>query len=420
MLEGILSRFHGYFRRILWEDVPTFHRGVRVFHYLVRLITHVTIELDEVQYLQRASALAYTTILSLVPVTALFVLYFKMAGKLDSFSVTAQTWILQTFVAESAQGVADYIDQFVANLHTRTLGTIGAAGLMFTAYSLLRTVEKSLNSIWKVRKHRTVWARFQMLCSILVVVPTALIASLYFSGRVQELKLFHTYGNVTAVMRATFVAVPFLLTAFSLFMLFKLMPNTLVRWRPALISAFFAALLFEFGKWGFNLYVVKVIPVSKIYGSIGLIPVLLLWIYFSWIIVLLGVELGYTIQNLPALHREMREKHARNPLALAVHEDWGLKIAEALARRFARGEGPQSAETLAGDVELPIESVEDHLGVLVRAQLLVPATADEQVSYLFSKPMEKMTVGEIASAFRTQLSLPPRKDPHGQKGLLEL
>jgi membrane protein len=405
--EGKPGSIIQYFRRILWEDVQPIHQGVRAFHYVVRLGTHVVIELGEAQYLQRASALAYTTILSLVPVTALFVLYFKMAGKLDSFSSSAQDWILQTFVAESAQGVVDYLDRFVANLHTKTLGTIGAAGLLFTAYSLLRTIEKSLNAIWKVRRHRTIWARFQMLCSILVLVPTALAASLYVSGRVQELKWVHTYGNITAATRLFFVFVPFLLTGFSLFMLFKLMPNTRVRWKPALISALTAAFLFELAKGGFNLYVLKVIPVSKVYGSLGLIPVLLLWIYFSWVIVLFGVELNYAIQNLPILHREMRDRHAPNPLAVAVHEEWGLRIAVSLARRFLRGEGPQTAETLAADVDLPVDAVEDHLGILQHSGFIVPSGGDT-TTYLFSRPIDQIGSAEIVSAFRTQLGLERR------------
>ncbi|MFH1263499.1 MAG: YhjD/YihY/BrkB family envelope integrity protein [Pseudomonadota bacterium] len=420
MAEGTLPAVLRYFRRILREDPPTLHTGVRAFHYLVRLGTHVVLELNEAQFLQRASALAYTTILSLVPVTALFVLYFKMAGKLASFSSSAQDWILRTFVADSAQGVVDYIDRFVANLHTRTLGTIGAAGLIFTAYSLLRTVEKSLNALWKVRRHRTIWARFQMLCSILVVVPTALAASLYVSGRVQELKFFHSYRDLTTMVRTAFVLVPILLTTFSLFMLFKLMPNTKVRWKPALFSALVAAVLFELAKGGFNLYVLKVIPVSKVYGSLGLIPVLLLWIYLSWVIVLTGVELNYTIQNLAALQREMREKYTQSPFAIPVHEDWGIRIAVALARHFLRGDGPQSAVMLAADVGLPIESVEDHLGVLTKAQLVAPTAIAEEPSYVFSRPPEKITIGEIGSAFRAQLSLPAERETDHQRTLSEL
>jgi membrane protein len=356
----------------------------------------------------------------LVPVTALFVLYFKMAGKLDAFTDTAQTWILRMFVAESAHGVVTYIDQFVANLHTRTLGAVGGAGLIFTAYSLLRTVERSLNDIWKVRRHRSVWERFQMLCSILVLVPTALIASLYLSGRVSELRLLHQVQGITGLMQAAMVFVPFGLTAFSLFMLYKLMPNTSVRFKPALISAMVAAVLFELAKWGFNIYVLRVIPVSKIYGSLGLIPVLLLWIYLCWVIVLFGVELGYSIQNYRELDAALREKSSRHPLSLAVHEEWGLRIVESLARRFVRGEGPQTAERLARDVALPIDAVEDHLGVLTRAEILVAVGSDPRTTYLPRRPLDKMTVAEIASAIRTQLALPPRIDLREERTVLQL
>jgi len=419
VLEETLAKIKREVGSLLTQESISKHFVRRSLVYFVRLGTYFTLEFNQNQCLQKAAALAYTTILSLVPVTALLVLYTKVAGKLDAFSVNIQEWILRSFVAESAQGVIVYIDQFIANLHTRTLGTIGVGGLIFTAYSLLRTVEKSLNSIWKVRTHRTIWARFQMLCSLLIVVPTFLAASLYISGKVNEFKFFDTYAELTAIMRTTLVTVPFFLTCASLFFVFKLVPNTWVKWKAAIISAIFAAFLFETAKLGFNLYVLKVIPVSKIYGSLGLVPVLLLWIYFSWVIVFFGVELGYTIQNLKVLHEQMLQKHLSDSFGLTVHEDWGLKIAETLAKRFIQGKGPQNANIIAKDISLPVPVVEDHLTILKQAKLLVWVENEDFSGFVFGKPVEKILVGDVLSVFRTHLGLPRRKTEEDNKTLFE-
>jgi membrane protein len=418
--EGTARRLKNRLLEIFYLD--DLHRGalVRGFLYLTRVVGYVGREFARDVCGTRAAALAYTTILSLVPVTALFVLYFKSAGKLDAASSRLQQWILLTFVAESAQNVTVYIDQFVENLHTKTLGTIGVVGLVVTAYLTFRTIEVALNDIWKVRSHRGFIARFQILATILIVAPALLLASIYASGKFQEFRFFRGAEPITGGLRTLFVAAPWLLTLLSFFLVFKLLPNTRVRNRPALIAAAIAAILFEAAKTGFNFYVAHVVSVSKIYGTLGLVPILFLWIYLSWLIILIGVEIAYVLQNFRSVHEEALLKRTVSPLDLAVHDEWGLAIALALTRRFLRGEGPVTKEDLAKDTGLKIGHVQDHLGVLVRAGLLARVEAEEETGYLLAKPADGITGGEIVELFRAELGLPRTAADPGTRSLRDL
>ncbi len=300
--EETLHKLRARAMNLIFEEAPSAKRLKRTAIYLLRLSFHVARELTRNDCLLRAAALSYTTILSLVPVTALFMIYFKMAGKMETFSLKAQEWILRSFVADAAGGVIQYIDKFVDTLHTRALGIVGVIGMVFTTYSLFKTVEKSFNNIWNIRSHRTIAARFQILAALLIMVPIFLVSSLYLSGKLQELKILGGWSTLTRIVRMMYVVAPIVMTFLSIFFLYKYLPNTKVKTKPALAGAMVSTILFECAKIGFNLYVLKVIPYSKVYGSLGLLPVLMVWVYISWIIVLFGVELSFTLQNMKTLH----------------------------------------------------------------------------------------------------------------------
>ncbi|MCB0308070.1 MAG: YihY family inner membrane protein [Bdellovibrionales bacterium] len=344
-----------------------------------------------------AAALAYTTVLSLVPVCALAVLYTKIAGKLDQYSVNIQEWILRSLVAESAQGIINYINQFIDNLHTKALGTIGIGGLLFTAYSLLNRVEKTLNSIWMIKRHRSIWSRFQILCSMLVVVPTFLSLSFYISGKFQ---MSSTLGSFS-------VLVPLILTLGSLFFIFKFVPNTLVQWRSAFMAALLSALLFEAAKIGFNYYVSNLVNMDKIYGSLGLIPVLLIWIYISWLIVLFGVELAFAFQNSNYVQRAFEKSSSEATYFDVLHEDRGLLIIQAMARLFSEGGGPVTIEALENQTKMNAETLMNHLDILVKKGLLTEIQSENYhgPAYLFSRPIDQIKISEIINSFRSKLKL---------------
>ena len=122
----------------------------------------------------------------------------------------------------------------------------------------------------------------------------------------------------------------------ALVLLYKLLPNTHVRWRPALAGALVAAVLWEASKWAFGLYVSRALPYLKLYGAIGLIPLFLFWLYLNWLIVLFGLEIAFTLQGMKG--RVFERKDPRGAL-VSADPLWLLPLMAAIARG-SRGASP--------------------------------------------------------------------------------
>src|ERR1043166_6941690 len=246
---------------------------------------------------QKAAALSYATLLALVPTTALLVLYFKMAGKFSALSQSLHQLIFNIFVAEAAQNASEYMDRIIANIHTRSLGLLGFLGLILSLYFALRTIERSMNDIWKTQKHRSIFRRFKILTYALLLTPALMIASVYLTGKLQGNRFIHPSQAVSPYGRTLLVLLPFILSAFTFFVINTVLPNTKVQGKFAFISALISSALFEGAKFWFNFYFIHVISANRIFGALALTPLLLVWIFVSWLIILIGVELTFTLQN---------------------------------------------------------------------------------------------------------------------------
>jgi len=410
-LADTARRIRGRLADLVIADTSNLTRSHQAALQFLRFILYTGRRLARGQSPIRAAALAYATVLSLVPIIALFVFYSKVVGKLDTLSGTVQDWILRSLLADAAKDVTLYIDQFVQNLHTKAVGSLGLAGLLLTAYMLFDAVEKTFNHIWGVRKHRSLVSRFEILCSILVIVPAFLIASAYLTGKSQGLTLVGSGQDLTAGMRTVLVAAPFLLTIVPLFFLYKLVPNTHVGFKPALLGGFLASILLELAKIGFNFYVLHFVTASKIYGSLGLFPVFLIWIYYSWLVILFGAEVTFTAQNLKTLHEEDVREHRVDPLAVPLHEEWGLLVFRRLLQRFRQSGGPVTLDALASDHLLSRDHIEDHLTVLQEAGWIMEAAQGETRGYVPNRPLEAFTDEALRRLFRSRLGLPDEDQP---------
>jgi membrane protein len=224
------------------------------------------------------------------------------------------------------------------------------------------------------------------------------------------MKAVDGWGTITSGVRALFIGAPFLLSALPLFALFVLVPNTKVKWRYALITALGTSVLFELAKGGFNYYVVHILPVNKVYGSLGLLPVFLLWIYFSWFLILIGVVITFTIQNLRSLHLEAQLEHSSTPLSTPVHEEWGVIILRTLFELFSKKGGPISAADISDTVDLLPPQIEDHLSVLGHMGIITEIEVGDQSGYLPSVRVDGVTQKTVENIFRAYLGLPTMKE----------
>lgn len=243
----------------------------------------------------RASALAYTTVISLVPIMMV------MIGIMSSFPVF-QTYIkmfsgflFRHFLPSSAVTIQHYIELYANQAHR-----LSAAGLFFSligAVTLLFTMESAFNCIWHVKKRRKDLAAFLIYWAILTLVP--LIAATAFAASIYLLSLPY----VSTVLKTIYgfaqllYILPLTLTWICFVVLYKALPNCVVLFRHAAIGALVSAIIFEVLKTCFGYYIAHLTSYEVIYGAIAVIPVFLLWLYLSWLVVLLGAVISYVAGN---------------------------------------------------------------------------------------------------------------------------
>ena len=186
------------------------------------------------------------------------------------------------------------------------------------------------------------------------------------------------------------------------------MPNTSVRWRPAVAGALIAAMLWDTTKWGFGLYVSRALPYMKLYGAIGLIPLFLFWLYLNWLIVLFGLEIAFTLQAMRG--RMFESPDTRGALA-AADPQWLLPLVAAIGRSTRNGL-PASRQALAEELKLRLEAVNELLCRLEDEQLVVQVSraGSGDVGVMLALPPEKIPLARlVALAARFTLGDRPRE-----------
>lgn len=242
-----------------------------------------------------AAALTYTTLFAVVP---MMTVTFAMLSAIPAFQGVGediQSFIFRNFVPSTGETVQEYLREFTTQ--ARQLTWIGVVLLAVTAFLMLVTIEKTFNTIWRVRQPRRGMSSFLLYWAILSLGPLLLGAGFAVSTYITSLSLI---SGPDALLGAKTVLgfMPLLSSVAAFTLLYAAVPNTRVPLRHALLGGLFSAVLFEVAKALFGLYVRLFPGYQLIYGAFATVPLFLLWVYLSWLIVLLGAELVYSL-SLP-------------------------------------------------------------------------------------------------------------------------
>ncbi|WP_286978136.1 virulence factor BrkB family protein [Pseudomonas sp.] len=235
-----------------------------------------------------AAALTYTTLFAVVPMMTVTFSMLSTVPAFQGMSEQIQTFIFHNFVPSAGEMVQDYLRDFTTQ--ARQLTWVGVIFLAVTAFLMLVTIEKTFNTIWRVRQPRRGVSSFLLYWAILSLGPILLGAGFAISTYVGSLALLSgPDALINAELLWRFMPLLFSTAAFTL--LYATVPNARVPLKHALIGGLFTAVLFEVAKSLFGLYV-RIFPSYQlIYGAFATVPLFLLWIYLSWLIVLIGAEL---------------------------------------------------------------------------------------------------------------------------------
>jgi membrane protein len=250
-------------------------------------LTRLTIERVKKERLpQVAGSLAFTTLLSIVPVLSASFALFARFPSFHRFKDALQDFLLSRLLpVDIARTVLKYLNQFAAN--ASGLSWIGSLFLLGAAVALLLTVENALNQMWQVKKNRPFFKRVGLYLLMLAVGPPVLGLSLWATSYL----LGASMGLIGPLPRSLAFVLdlgPLLLGAMAMTSLFYFVPNTAVRLGDAIAGGLIASVAFELGKRGFTAYLVKVPTYKALYGAFAALPMFLLWVYFSWLVTLIA------------------------------------------------------------------------------------------------------------------------------------
>jgi membrane protein len=416
-----LVRLQSYLEWLISRPVAELSRAQRWLRFAVDLTRHCSRELRHDDAGEMAAALTYRTIFGLVPLLMVSMLAFRLFGDMDAAARQLQSSAYAFFnyqvdpARPEATAFKEALDErmlevvkAVGALSFEAIGAVGALLLIWAALSLLVSFENAANKIYRAPSGRSWLKRIGIYWTVLTLGPVLLLVVLYAAeywlGAAEALPVL---GPLFAFLGG-FGSLAGSLLALTL--LYKLLPNTAVRWRPALAGALVAATLWGASKWVFGLYVSRALPYLKLYGAIGLIPLFLFWLYLNWLIVLFGMELAFTLQAMKGRLFEPLESRGAHA---ASDPQWLIPLMARVARAFAAGE-PLSRQALAEDLGLRLEAVADLLKRLEEEGLVhhVARRGSEDVLLTLAMPPDRIPLARLVElASRLTVGDEPRKGP---------
>jgi membrane protein len=367
-------------------------RGLRYPYAVVRDLSRGDITL-------RAMGLVYTTLLSLIPLAAFSFAILKVFGARRDLEPV----VYGLFSALGPQGAAEltsHVMDFANSVSGGVVGSVGFALLAWTLVGTIKKVEDSFNFLWRVQQPRSFARRVSEYLTLIVVGPVILVVFIGMSRRaldsapIRVLAQLPLLDMLTAagVKLAPYVVVSAFFTALYLFI-----PNTRVRWRPALIGALVAGVLWAAVGRGFTAFVVHSTRLTIVYAGFAFIVAALLWTYLGWLILLAGAQLSFYIQNPTYLRLGLQELK----LSSIEIEQLALRTMYLVGRTYITGGTRWSVNKLATELGLPGIAVAQMVATLEAAGLLV-VTKDEEL--LPARDIGHIPVSEILEIARNQRS----------------
>ena len=350
----------------------------------------------------RAAMLSYWTTVAIVP---MLLLAFAMTGAVGLASERVRSLMYEVLLSSSIEDVGSSIDIFLSSTSLGTLGVVGVFSIMVIGAQLYFQVEKAYNDIFYCRPRQSLITRFFGFYAALTLVPLLIAGG------------FVLTEQLTAVPQATVLTdvinylLPSLITAVAFVAALKFLPSTNITWAAALWGGLTSALLFEAAKRGFGSYTELLgtkDSMALIYGSLGLLPVFLLWLNVLWTIVLVGVEVAYVREHWVILV-EQQKQWVLDPHAEKRHPDFffALAVMHVVCNRYLDGEGATSTDFVTDTLSADSRHIQMTLDHLTDARLLLETGEGR---YVPARPLDRTPTRAIIGAWRKVTA--PTLDPN--------
>jgi membrane protein len=398
-LLALYQRLRLFVGRDIWRtDLAVASRLGAIGIYPLRVILIVVRGFwFEHQGLLRASALTYSTLLSLVPILAFALAFLKGLGVHNLL----EPFLINMGVMGSEETVRT-VFSYANNIEVRTLGGFGLATLVFTTVLGVGNVERAFNEIWGVHTERPILRKIADYASALVLGPVALLLATGINTRLHIPTFVSTWLGIRVIGEAVSLfstvmgtVLPYVALWLVFAFFYAFLPNTRVQAIPALIGGVVGGTLWQIAQWGYIAFQVGMANAQAVYGALAQLPVLMLWIYVSWVTTLLGAEVAYACQHVttyfPARLVHCASVYIREYLAHALYFS--------LVRAFIAGQGAWSAVTFAQQHHIPLGLVSEILIPLREAGLVVETAASPD-HYVPGRDPASITPWHLLQALR--------------------
>ncbi len=347
----------------------------------------------------RASALTFYSLLSLVPAAALAFGIAKGFG----FERLLERRLVEEFHAqeEVVIKVISFSQSFLENTRGGLIAGIGVIVLLWTLLKVLSNIEHAFNTIWEVRRHRSLVRKFSDYLSIMFIGPVLIILSssvtVFITTQVTDIiHKISILGYISGPIFTAMKLIPYGLIWALFTLVYMVMPNTRVRFSSGLVAGIAAGTMYQLTQWFYITFQVGAARFNAIYGSFAALPLFLIWLQISWFIVLFGAEISYAFQHADDYEHEPDFTNISPYYSRIL----SLLIAHRVVKNFVGGKAPFTASQLSRSLNMPIRLVRSILDSLIESALFsrVPATKPDSFAYQPARDVSFFSIKHVIDA----------------------
>lgn len=399
-MAGFIRKTYEFLSYDLWRQTNSELRGIRrALYSILKTLVLVVRGFISKDLNSRASALTYSLVFALVPILAMVLAIAKGFGMAD----VIQARLEESFIGETnmVENIMSFVSRYLETAQGGVFLGIGILVLLWAVYSFFRNVETNFNGIWNVQQSRSIFRQITTYIAVVFLIPVLIIVSsgisIFFGTALESMPAFE---YVRAHMTTLLHTIRWVTGALIFTWMYMAIPNTKVHFLSALIPAMLVSLLYALLQ-SLSVYVIVFLSrTSIVYGAFATIPILLTWLQWTCLLILIGAQMSFSIQNSELYDYEHDLEH----ISRRYKDHVMLYLLSIIIRRFENDESPLTAYTLAAENHLPMRLVNQLLTCLTEIGILraVYVEGEEDKTYQPALDTHKITIGMVLDRVERQ------------------
>ena len=377
-------------KKVFSSEPDIFKQPLRFFLKTIHFSIKLWNEFNKDRCLIRASSLSYSSLLALVPLTALVFSLLTAFGTFESIQESVQNFLFNQLLPTKQTDITEFINGFIAN--SKALGAIGLSLFAVTSIFLLNSITSNFNSIWGSGSRKNFIGQITTYSSVIVFGTLFIAASFTFTASLKSLFPFLEIKEINTILKMLFKIFPGIFVFLALLLMILIVPSAHIKFKSAVIGALAGAITWEISKTIFVNGTNYVLRASIIYGSLAAIPIFLIWLNIAWIIILTSLEITYIHQHKdnPWIGKSILKMEPSEKMA------FGFDLFLFISNRFFKGEKPASIEELANIFFVPLSDIDHFINLFKKDGLILSVSNGNNGALLPAKALSTIPVKDVA------------------------